>query len=69
MCIFLCLKSDWEMMICLKIKLGVFVKKFFSSKKRHPMKFNFTKEEMIFNIDKNSETVIKIKNVNVGMKL
>ena len=57
------------MMICLKIKLGVFVKKFFSSKKRHPMKFNFTKEEMIVNIDKNSETVIKRKNVNVGMKL
>ncbi len=33
------------------------------------MKFNFTKEEMIVNIDKNSETVIKRKNVNVGMKL
>lgn len=33
------------------------------------MKFNFKKEEMIVNIDKNSETVIKRKNVNVGMKL
>lgn len=33
------------------------------------MKFNFTKEEMIVNTDKNSETVIKRKNVNVGMKL
>ena len=33
------------------------------------MKFNFTKEELIVNIDKNSETVIKRKNVNVGMKL
>lgn len=33
------------------------------------MKFNFTKEEMIVNIDKNSETVIKRKNVNVGMRL
>ena len=57
------------MMACLKIELGVFVKKIFSSKKRHPMKFNFKKEEMIVNIDKNSETVIKRKNVNVGMKL
>ena len=33
------------------------------------MKFNFTKEEMIVNIDKNSETGLKRIYVNVGMKL
>ena len=33
------------------------------------MKFDFTKEEMIVKIDKNSETVVKYKNINVGMRL
>ena len=33
------------------------------------MKCDFTKEKMIILLDKNSETIVKSKNVNVGMRL
>ena len=57
------------MMDCLKIELGIFVKKNFLLKKRHLMKFDFTKEEMIVKVDKDNETVINSKNVNIGIRL
>lgn len=33
------------------------------------MKFDFTKEEMIVKVDKDNETVINSKNVNIGIRL
>ena len=53
----------------LKIKLDVFIKGIFNRNKKHLMKFNYTKEETTVKIDKDSKSIVKSKNVNVGMRL